>query len=130
MSSVPHSSSIANLQTASKLILSSRLVYSQPLDLPEAVEVIRATPSAGKVLLRLSSGISECYLPMHVLQWHRVVIASTDPPFRNRFGFSPHSFFFFWLFTLHPLFPLLPVPPLQVFLPITPPLGYHPPWDS
>lgn len=50
VSSMPHSSSIANLQTASKLILSSRLVYSQPLDLPEAVEVIRATPSAGSVL--------------------------------------------------------------------------------
>ena len=45
-----HSSSIANLQTASKLILSSRLVYRQPLDLPVVVEVIRATPSAGKML--------------------------------------------------------------------------------
>lgn len=50
VSSMPHSSSIANLQTASKLILSSRLVYSQPLDLPKAVEVIRATPSAGSIL--------------------------------------------------------------------------------
>lgn len=50
VSSMPHSLSIANLQTASKLILSSRLVYSQPLDLPEAVEVIRATPSAGSIL--------------------------------------------------------------------------------
>lgn len=49
VSPMPHSSSIANLQTASKLILSSRLVYSQPLDLPGAVEVIRATPSAGKI---------------------------------------------------------------------------------
>lgn len=48
---MPHSSSIANLQTASKLILSSKLVYSQPLDLPEGVEVVRATPSAGKVTL-------------------------------------------------------------------------------
>lgn len=48
ISPIPRSSSIANLQTASKLILSSRLVYSQPLDLPVGVEVIRATPSAGK----------------------------------------------------------------------------------
>lgn len=48
ISPIPRSSSIANLQTASKLILSSRLVYSQPLDLPAGVEVIRATPSAGK----------------------------------------------------------------------------------
>lgn len=48
ISPIPRSSSIANLQTASKLILSSRLVYSQPLDLPLGVEVIRATPSAGK----------------------------------------------------------------------------------
>lgn len=48
VSPIPRSSSIANLQTASKLILSSRLVYSQPLDLPVGVEVIRATPSAGK----------------------------------------------------------------------------------
>lgn len=59
MSPMPHSSSIANLQTASKLILSSRLVYSQPLDLPEGVEVIRATPSAGKVTLRPGSYSSE-----------------------------------------------------------------------
>lgn len=42
------SSSVANLQTASKLILSSSLVYSYPLDLPPGVEVVRATPSAGK----------------------------------------------------------------------------------
>ena len=48
VSPIPRSSSIANLQTASKLILSSRLVYSQPLDLPVGVEVVRATPSAGK----------------------------------------------------------------------------------
>lgn len=48
ISPIPRSSSIANLQTASKLILSSRLVYSQPLDLPVGVEVIRATPSAGR----------------------------------------------------------------------------------
>lgn len=50
VSPMSHSSSIANLQTASKLILSSRLVYSQPLDLPVGVELIRATPSAGKML--------------------------------------------------------------------------------
>ncbi|MGH0142219.1 UNVERIFIED_CONTAM: hypothetical protein FKN15_038350 [Acipenser sinensis] len=45
-SPLPRSSSTANLQSASKLILSSKLVYSQPLDLPNDVEVIRATPSA------------------------------------------------------------------------------------
>lgn len=56
---MPHSASIANLQTASKLILSSRLVYSQPLDLPEGVEVIRATPSAGKVTLKTGVCSSE-----------------------------------------------------------------------
>lgn len=71
---MPHSSSIANLQTASKLILSSRLVYSQPLDLPEGVEVIRATPSAGKVTLRPSSCSSEwssiAKMPELLWNWH------------------------------------------------------------
>lgn len=45
-SPLPRSSSTANLQSASKLILSSKLVYSQRLDLPPGVELIRATPSA------------------------------------------------------------------------------------
>lgn len=44
---LPRSASSANLQSASKLILSSRLVYSRLLDLPHGVEVTRATPSAG-----------------------------------------------------------------------------------
>lgn len=44
---LPRSASTANLQSASKLILSSKLVYSKRLDLPHGVEVIRATPSAG-----------------------------------------------------------------------------------
>ncbi|XP_035300283.1 dmX-like protein 2 isoform X4 [Cricetulus griseus] len=65
VSSMPHSLSIANLQTASKLILSSRLVYSQPLDLPEAVEVIRATPSAGH--LSSSSIYPVCLAPYLVV---------------------------------------------------------------
>uniref|UniRef100_A0A8C3F913 Dmx like 2 n=1 Tax=Chrysemys picta bellii TaxID=8478 RepID=A0A8C3F913_CHRPI len=58
---MPRSSSIANLQTASKLILSSRLVYSYPLDLPNGVEVIRATPSAGH--LSSSSIYPVCLAP-------------------------------------------------------------------
>ncbi|XP_074901351.1 dmX-like protein 2 isoform X4 [Buteo buteo] len=61
ISPIPRSSSIANLQTASKLILSSRLVYSQPLDLPVGVEVIRATPSAGH--LSSSSIYPVCLAP-------------------------------------------------------------------
>uniref|UniRef100_A0A672U1T5 Dmx like 2 n=1 Tax=Strigops habroptila TaxID=2489341 RepID=A0A672U1T5_STRHB len=61
ISPIPRSSSIANLQTASKLILSSRLVYSQPLDLPAGVEVIRATPSAGH--LSSSSIYPVCLAP-------------------------------------------------------------------
>lgn len=44
---LPRSASTVNLQSASKLILSSKLVYSKRLDLPHGVEVIRATPSAG-----------------------------------------------------------------------------------
>ncbi|XP_049469571.1 dmX-like protein 2 isoform X2 [Panthera uncia] len=65
VSPMPHSASIANLQTASKLILSSRLVYSQPLDLPEGVEVIRATPSAGH--LSSSSIYPVCLAPYLVV---------------------------------------------------------------
>ncbi|XP_039214792.1 dmX-like protein 2 isoform X4 [Crotalus tigris] len=55
------SSSVANLQTASKLILSSSLVYSYPLDLPPGVEVVRATPSAGH--LSSSSIYPVCLAP-------------------------------------------------------------------
>ncbi|MGH0132212.1 UNVERIFIED_CONTAM: hypothetical protein FKN15_021633 [Acipenser sinensis] len=59
-SPLPRSSSTANLQSASKLILSSRLVYSQPLDLPNDVEVICATPSAedGSHILTVGVGSS------------------------------------------------------------------------
>ncbi|XP_064814005.1 dmX-like protein 2, partial [Oncorhynchus masou masou] len=46
-SPLPRSASTANLQSASKLILSSKLVCSHRLDLPVGVEVTRATPSAG-----------------------------------------------------------------------------------
>ncbi|XP_054858297.1 dmX-like protein 2 [Eublepharis macularius] len=58
---MPRSSSVANLQTASKLILSSSLVYSYPLNLPAGVEVIRATPSAGH--LSSSSIYPVCLAP-------------------------------------------------------------------
>ncbi|XP_062998573.1 dmX-like protein 2 isoform X2 [Elgaria multicarinata webbii] len=58
---MPRSSSVANLQTASKLILSSNLVYSYPLDLPVGVEVVRATPSAGH--LSSSSIYPVCLAP-------------------------------------------------------------------
>ncbi|XP_030620733.1 dmX-like protein 2 isoform X2 [Chanos chanos] len=60
-SPLPRSSSTANLQSASKLILSSRLVYSQRLHLPAGVEVIRATPSAGH--LSSSSIYPVCLAP-------------------------------------------------------------------
>ncbi|XP_063044678.1 dmX-like protein 2 [Engraulis encrasicolus] len=60
-SPLPRSSSSANLQSASKLILSSRLVYSQRLDLPPGVEIIRATPSAGH--LSSSSIYPVCLAP-------------------------------------------------------------------
>ncbi|XP_052007916.1 dmX-like protein 2 isoform X1 [Xyrauchen texanus] len=58
---LPRSSSSANLQSASKLILSSKLVYSQRLDLPPGVELIRATPSAGH--LSSSSIYPVCLAP-------------------------------------------------------------------
>ncbi|XP_072421197.1 dmX-like protein 2 isoform X1 [Chiloscyllium punctatum] len=61
LSSLPRSASVANLQTASKLILSSELVYSQQLNVPEGVEVIRATPSAGH--LSSSSIYPVCLAP-------------------------------------------------------------------
>ncbi|XP_053318196.1 dmX-like protein 2 [Spea bombifrons] len=60
-SPMTRSASIANLQTASKLILSSRLVYSQALDIPNGVQVIRATPSAGH--LSSSSIYPVCLAP-------------------------------------------------------------------
>ncbi|XP_072237003.1 dmX-like protein 2 isoform X3 [Leuresthes tenuis] len=58
---LPRSASTANLQSASKLILSSRLVYSKRLDLPHGVEVTRATPSAGH--LSSSSIYPVCLAP-------------------------------------------------------------------
>ncbi|XP_041031326.1 dmX-like protein 2 isoform X4 [Carcharodon carcharias] len=61
LSPLPRSASVANLQTASKLILSSELVYSQQLNVPEGVEVIRATPSAGH--LSSSSIYPVCLAP-------------------------------------------------------------------
>ncbi|KAM4602401.1 dmX-like protein 2 [Polymixia lowei] len=61
MSPLPRSASTANLQSASKLILSSRLVYSKRLDLPHGVEVTRATPSAGH--LSSSSIYPVCLAP-------------------------------------------------------------------
>ncbi|XP_075431786.1 dmX-like protein 2 isoform X3 [Ascaphus truei] len=64
-SPMTRSASIANLQTASKLILSSKLVYSHPLDLPSGVEVIRATPSAGH--LSSSSIYPVCLAPYLVV---------------------------------------------------------------
>ncbi|XP_026175507.1 dmX-like protein 2 isoform X2 [Mastacembelus armatus] len=58
---LPRSASTVNLQSASKLILSSRLVYSKRLDLPHGVEVTRATPSAGH--LSSSSIYPVCLAP-------------------------------------------------------------------
>ncbi|XP_013889112.1 dmX-like protein 2 isoform X2 [Austrofundulus limnaeus] len=58
---LPRSASSANLQSASKLILSSRLVYSRRLELPHGVEVTRATPSAGH--LSSSSIYPVCLAP-------------------------------------------------------------------
>ncbi|XP_075714124.1 dmX-like protein 2 isoform X3 [Rhinoderma darwinii] len=62
---ITRSASIANLQTASELILSSKLVYSHPLDIPDGVEVIRATPSAGH--LSSSSIYPVCLAPYLVV---------------------------------------------------------------
>ncbi|XP_031704216.1 dmX-like protein 2 isoform X6 [Anarrhichthys ocellatus] len=58
---LPRSASTANLQSASKLILGSKLVYSKRLDLPHGVEVTRATPSAGH--LSSSSIYPVCLAP-------------------------------------------------------------------
>uniref|UniRef100_A0A8C7J9X9 Dmx-like 2 n=1 Tax=Oncorhynchus kisutch TaxID=8019 RepID=A0A8C7J9X9_ONCKI len=60
-SPLPRSASTANLQSASKLILSSKLVCSHRLDLPVGVEVTRATPSAGH--LSSSSIYPVCLAP-------------------------------------------------------------------
>uniref|UniRef100_A0A3B3ZPD6 RAVE complex protein Rav1 C-terminal domain-containing protein n=1 Tax=Periophthalmus magnuspinnatus TaxID=409849 RepID=A0A3B3ZPD6_9GOBI len=77
---LPRSASTANLQSASKLILSSKLVYSKRLDLPHGVEVTRATPSAGH--LSSSSIYPVCLAPYlivttcsdsHVRFWHCAV---------------------------------------------------------
>ncbi|XP_076027939.1 dmX-like protein 2 isoform X1 [Genypterus blacodes] len=80
ISPLPRSASTANLQSASKLILSSKLVYSKRLDLPHGVEVTRATPSAGH--LSSSSIYPVCLAPYlivttcsdtHVRFWHCAV---------------------------------------------------------
>ncbi|KAJ8249356.1 hypothetical protein GJAV_G00233900 [Gymnothorax javanicus] len=60
-SPLPHSPSSSRLQSASKLVLCSQLVYSQRLELPAGVEVIRATPSAGH--LSSSSIYPVCLAP-------------------------------------------------------------------
>uniref|UniRef100_A0A673ZLG5 Dmx-like 2 n=1 Tax=Salmo trutta TaxID=8032 RepID=A0A673ZLG5_SALTR len=60
-SPLSRSASTANLQSASKLILSSKLVCSHRLDLPVGVEVTRATPSAGH--LSSSSIYPVCLAP-------------------------------------------------------------------
>ncbi|KAJ8247851.1 hypothetical protein GJAV_G00251230 [Gymnothorax javanicus] len=73
-SPLPRSASTANLQSASKLILSSKLVYSQRLDLPIGVEVIRATPSAGH--LSSSSIYPVCLAP------YLIVTTCTDSKVR------------------------------------------------
>ncbi|KAL2088919.1 hypothetical protein ACEWY4_015818 [Coilia grayii] len=84
-SPLPRSSSSANLQSASKLILSSRLVYSQRLDLPFGVEIIRATPSAGH--LSSSSIYPVCLAPYLIVTtcsdgrvhfWHCAVEGDLD----------------------------------------------------
>lgn len=67
VSLLPRSASTANLQSASKLILSSKLVYSKRLDLPHGVEVTRATPSAGRhphTLLTSSSASAEEHIKL------------------------------------------------------------------
>uniref|UniRef100_A0A4W3JDW5 Dmx like 1 n=1 Tax=Callorhinchus milii TaxID=7868 RepID=A0A4W3JDW5_CALMI len=51
----------ANLQSASRLTLTSERVYSQELPLPEGVEIIRCTPSAGH--LSSSSVHPSCLAP-------------------------------------------------------------------
>lgn len=86
VSPIPRSSSIAHLQTASKLILSSRLVYSQPLDLPVGVEVIRATPSAGKFNFFLINPL--IYLLVHKLVYSQPITLLSDT---GNMGINGHS---------------------------------------
>ncbi|KAK2919989.1 hypothetical protein Q8A73_002193 [Channa argus] len=85
---LPRSASTANLQSASKLILSSKLVYSKRLDLPHGVEVTRATPSAGH--LSSSSIYPVCLAPYMIVTtcsdsavrfWHCAV--ETDDRYRE-----------------------------------------------
>ncbi|TRY93847.1 hypothetical protein DNTS_023768, partial [Danionella cerebrum] len=85
-SPLPRSSSSANLQSANKLILSSKLVYTQRLDLPIGVELIRATPSAGH--LSSSSIYPVCLAPYLIVTtcsdgrvrfWHCRVETDTSP---------------------------------------------------
>uniref|UniRef100_A0A8C5BKC1 Dmx-like 2 n=1 Tax=Gadus morhua TaxID=8049 RepID=A0A8C5BKC1_GADMO len=85
MTALPRSASTANLLTASKLILSSKLVYSKRLDLPHGVEVTRATPSAGH--LSSSSIYPVCLAPYLIVTtcsdsrvrfWHCTVEGSEE----------------------------------------------------
>ncbi|CAN0074622.1 unnamed protein product [Lampetra planeri] len=58
---LPRTASSANLQTASRLTLASRLLHSQPLPLQLGVEIIHATPAAGH--LSSSSIYPVCLAP-------------------------------------------------------------------
>lgn len=74
---LPRSASTANLQSASKLILSSKLVYSKRLDLPHGVEVTRATPSAGLnalLFLHIAATRNPCLFSYY---WERAVNGET-----------------------------------------------------
>ncbi|XP_047678212.1 dmX-like protein 2 isoform X3 [Tachysurus fulvidraco] len=88
-SPLPRSSSSANLQSASKLILSSTLVYSHRLELPLGVEVIRTTPSAGH--LSSSSIYPVCLAPYLIVTacsdgcirfWRCSVDSEASPSYR------------------------------------------------
>lgn len=52
----------ANLQTTSKLSLSSEMVYSKELDLPEGVEIISVQPSAGLYISQRLSQLCKTWL--------------------------------------------------------------------
>lgn len=52
----------ANLQTTSKLSLSSEMVYSKELDLPEGVEIISVQPSAGLYIPQRLSQLCKTWL--------------------------------------------------------------------
>ncbi|KAA0714569.1 DmX-like protein 2 [Triplophysa tibetana] len=100
-SALPRSASSANLQSASKLILTSQLVYSQQLDLPPGVELIRATPSAGH--LSSSSIYPVCLAPYlfvttcsdgRVRFWHCGVEmdpSAPNPEVRRSYRWEPWS---------------------------------------